>query len=165
MKYKIFLAILIGLLVFITTCGDDDEIDSETPEIDLDFSEAFPTNCDTLYFGDTITFVARFTDNMELGSTTAYSIDIHNNFDHHSHTTEVTECNLDEIKDAVNPFIFIEDFDIPEGLSGYETSLKIILPEGDSDGDYDDGDYHFFISVADKEGWSTQKGLSIKILH
>ena len=30
---------------------------------------------------------------------------------------------------------------------------------------YDEGDYHFFISLTDKEGWSAQKGLSVKMLH
>jgi hypothetical protein len=122
-------------------------------------------NCDTLYFGESFDFKVLFSDNSELGSTGAFSIDIHNNFDHHSHSTEVTECNLDPIKEPVNPYLFIEDYDIPAGLSEYEVNLSIALPNGDTGGDFDDGDYHFFISLNDKEGWSTQKGLSIKIFH
>jgi beta-glucosidase/6-phospho-beta-glucosidase/beta-galactosidase len=156
---KIFLGLIFILFVFIT-CSKDD-VDDEKPEIDLTASDAFPVNCDTLYFGETFTFTALFTDNVELGS---YSIDIHNNFNHHSHTTEVTECNLDDIKDPVNPYVSIEDYDIPEGLDAYETSLEITIPDGDSNGEFDEGDYHFFISLVDKEGWSVQKGLSIKIL-
>ena len=149
------------LLIFaFTTCHKDD-VDDEKPAIDLTFPDAFPVNCDTLYFGETVTFKALFTDNIELGS---YSIDIHNNFDHHSHSTEVTECNLDDIKNPINPYVSIEDYDIPEGLDAYETSLEIIIPNSDSNGEFDEGDYHFFISLTDKEGWSTQKGLSIKIL-
>ena len=157
---KIFLGLIIVLFVF-TTCNNDD-IDEEKPEIDLTVSGAFPKNCDTLYFGETFTFKALFTDNVELG---AYSIDIHNNFDHHSHSTEVTECNLDEIKDAVNAYLSIEDYDIPEGQDAYEVSEEITIPDSDSNGEFDEGDYHFFISLVDKEGWSVQKGLSIKILR
>jgi hypothetical protein len=103
-----------------------------------------------------------FTDNAELGS---YSIDIHNNFDHHSHSTEVTECSLDPIKDPVNPFLFIEDYNIPAGQSDYQTNMSISIPSSNGNGVYDEGDYHFFISLTDKEGWSAQKGLSIKMLH
>jgi hypothetical protein len=30
--------------------------------------------------------------------------------------------------------------------------------------EFDPGDYHFFISLTDREGWSAQKGLNIKVL-
>lgn len=159
-------ALLILSFFLFFSCGDDEDVDKEVPEIDLDIDNAFPVNCDTLYYGETFTFKVKFSDNVELGSCNAYSIDIHNNFDHHSHTTEVVECNLDEIKDAVNAYLSINSYDIPEGLSEYETDLQITLPSTDSEGNkYDEGDYHFFISIADKEGWSTQKGLSLKILY
>lgn len=158
--FKIISGLLFLLFVF-TTCSKD-EIDDQKPEIDLSASDAFPMNCDTLYFGELFKFKALFTDNAELGS---FSIDIHNNFDHHSHTTEVTACNLDDIKNPVNPYVFIEDYDIPEGQDVYETSLEITIPNGNSNGEFDKGDYHFFISLVDKEGWSSQKGLSIKILR
>ncbi len=157
---KIISGLLFVLIVF-TTCSKDD-IDNQDPEIDLTISSAFPLNCDTLYFGETFTFKVLFTDDAELGS---YSIDIHNNFDHHSHSTEVTECNLDDVKEPVNPYLLIEEYDIPEGLDAYETSQEITIPNGDSNGNFDEGDYHFFISLVDKTGWSAQKGLSIKILR
>lgn len=140
----------------------NEEIDNVKPVIDLSSQDAFPVNCDTLYFGESFELKILLTDNVELGS---YSIDIHNNFDHHSHSTEVSECELDPVKDPVNPFTFIEDYDIPEGLMEFETENLISIPAGNNDGLYDEGDYHFFISLTDKEGWSTQRGLSIKILH
>lgn len=158
--FKIFSGLIFMLFVF-STCSKD-EVDDEKPEIDLTVSGAFPQNCDTLYFGETFTFKVLFTDNVELGS---FSIDIHNNFDHHSHSTEVTECNLDDVKDPVNAYVSIEDYDIPEGLNTYEMLLGITIPNSDSEGEFDEGDYHFFISLTDKEGWSIQKGLSIKILR
>lgn len=150
------------LLAFFSSCEKDDEIDQEKPSIDLSIQDAFPVNCDTLYFGESFELKVLFTDNVELGS---FSIDIHHNFDHHSHSTEVTECDLDPVKDPENPFKFIQDYSIPEGSKAYETDLSISIPSGNDNGEYDEGDYHFFISLTDKEGWSTQKGLSIKMLH
>lgn len=158
LKYLSAILLISGICF---SCENKD-IDKEKPVIDLSIQDAFPLNCDTLYFGESFILKVRFIDNVELGS---FSIDIHNNFDHHSHSTEVTECNLDPVKSPVNPFTTIDDFDIPAGESEYFTDLSITIPSGNEDGLYDDGDYHFFISLTDKEGWSAQKGLSIKILH
>ena len=152
----------IGILLMLNSCIEKEEIDKTEPEIDLTLSGAFPQNCDTLYFGEAFPFKIRFTDNVELGS---FSIDIHHNFDHHSHSTEVTECVLDPIKEPVNPFTMIEDYAIPEGAKLYEPELPIVVPSGNGSGLYDEGDYHLFISLTDKEGWSAQMGLSIKMLH
>lgn len=158
--YKIIIPFF--LLIIFNSCKKEDEIDNVKPVIDLSIQDAFPVNCDTLYFGESFELKVLFTDNVELGS---YSIDIHNNFDHHSHSTEVTECSLDPIKDPINPFLFIEDYNIPAGQSDYQTNMSITIPSGNEIGAYDEGDYHFFISLTDKEGWSAQKGLSIKMLH
>ena len=159
-SYKIIFIYILSFILF-SSCEKSEEIDKQKPEIDLNISGAFPLNCDTLYFGETFVFKILFTDNAELGS---FSIDIHHNFDHHSHSTEVSECNPDPIKSPVNPFVFIQDFSIPEGLKAYETNLSVTIPSGNSNGSFDKGDYHFFISLTDKEGWSAQKGLSIKII-
>jgi len=150
------------ILAFLTACEKDEAIDTEKPVIDLTIPGAFPVNCDTLYFGEAFEFRVLFSDNVELGS---YSIDIHHNFDQHSHSTEVTECNLDPVKAAVNPFVFIEDYAIFEGVNELETDRSISIPAGNGSGLYDEGDYHFFIRLTDQEGWSTQKGLSIKMVH
>lgn len=158
--WKIIYSLL--LLSVITSCEKDSNIDTEKPKIDNSFSDAFPINCDTVYFGESFNLRILLTDNVELGS---FSIGIHNNFDHHSHSTEVTECSLDPIKEPVNPFLFIEDYDIPTGQSEYKTNLTISIPSSDGNNLYEEGDYHFFISLTDKEGWSAQKGLSMKILH
>ena len=160
---KIVPYIFIFTLVLTAVSGCEEEnVDDQKPEIDLTIPGAFPTNCDTLYFGETFTLKMKFSDNAELGS---YSIDIHNNFDHHSHSTEVTECQLSPKKDPVNPFLFIQDYSITEGVTEYTTTMEISIPSGDSDGNFDEGDYHFFFFFTDKEGWSTKKGLSIKMLH
>jgi hypothetical protein len=164
MKKLLFLSALLVLLISSFSCSDDDE-DDQKPVIDLSFDGAFPINCDTLYFGDTFYFKASFSDNEELGS---YSLDIHNNFNHHSHSTEagLVECSLDPVKESKNPFRYIDTFSILEGNNGeYETSSPIKIPDEGDKGAFEGGDYHFFISVTDKTGWTAQKGLSIKILR
>lgn len=165
---KTFLSIILfGLLITLfNSCETDTiEIDKQKPNIDLGIQGAFPLNCDTVYFGETFNFKVLFTDNTELGSKKAFSIDIHNNFDHHSHSTEVTECTFGPIKVPINPFVFIQDYDIPSGLKQFETNTLITIPLGNTKGEFEEGDYHFFVSLTDKSGWSAQKGLSIKIVR
>lgn len=152
----------VALFLLFGACSDDVEIDTEKPIIDIDFIDAFPINCSTIYFGEPFELKLRFSDNAELGS---FSIDIHNNFNHHSHSTEINQCDFDPDKDPFMPFVLIEDYSIPEGEKTYETSIIVNIPSGEGNTLYDDGDYHFYISLTDKEGWSSQKGLSIKMLH
>ncbi|MFW5820362.1 MAG: DUF4625 domain-containing protein [Bacteroidota bacterium] len=147
-------------ILFPASCQKED-IDDQKPVINLDIQDAFPVSCDTLYLGETLIFKALFTDNRELGS---FSIEIHDNFDHHAHSTEVEQCAFDPDKEAVNPFEFLAEYEIPDGREQYETSIEITIPEENQNGQFDQGDYHFFIRLTDREGWSAQKGLSIKIL-
>jgi hypothetical protein len=157
---SLVLSLLLFMIIF-HSC-DDQEIDQEKPSIDVSIVDAFPVNCDTLYFGESFVLRIQLIDNALLGT---FSIDIHNNFDHHSHTTEVSTCTMEPVREAVNPFVAIQDFEIPEGLNEYTTNITIDIPEQNSNGKYDEGEYHFFISLVDNEGWSSQKGLSIKMLY
>jgi hypothetical protein len=158
-RIHLFPAAIVLIAFSIAGCSRDDT-DELKPEINLDFENAFPQNCDTLWLGETFTFKARFSDNVELGS---FSMEIHENFDHHAHSTEVVNCELAPVKIPVNPFHFIRDWPIPEGTTTYETDVQISIPGGNSKGIFDEGDYHLFISLTDREGWSAQKGLSVKI--
>ena len=155
------LLFLAALMLALNSCFFE-EVDDQKPEIDLAVEGAFPINCDTIYFGETFTFRALFTDNAELGS---YSIDIHNNFNHHSHTTEVSVCTLGEEKEPVNPFQFTEEYEIPVGLTVWDPRQELTFPVSDGEGMFDEGDYHLMIRLTDHEGWSAQRGLSIKMLH
>jgi hypothetical protein len=146
--------VLIFLLV-VTGCGEDPEIDTEYPEIDIAFDQAFPKQCSHLNKGEVFTFKARFTDNLQLGG---FSLDIHHNFDHHTHSTEVNDCDMDAVKEPHKPFLYINNFPIPDGSQEYIAELQIEVPQ-----DIESGDYHFMILLTDKEGWQTIKGLSIKI--
>lgn len=155
-KTKSLIAVLISLLALASCSSDNNEIDTEYPVIDISASNAFPIQCSEITRGQKITFRAKFTDNAALGS---YSLDIHHNFDHHTHSTEVNNCVADPIKKPVNPLLYINSVTIPNGQKSYEAVQEITIPT-----DIDPGDYHFMIRLTDKEGWQTIKGLSIKIL-
>lgn len=145
------------LLLGIAGCSKDKDtkIDTEYPTIDVTAAQAFPQQCSALTRGTKVTARIFVADNVELGSV---SIDIHHNFDHHSHSTEVDECNMDAVKTPVNPFLLVKSIPLPAGNKSYTVSEEIQVPA-----DVDAGDYHFMIRVTDKEGWQTIKGLSIKI--
>jgi hypothetical protein len=149
---------LAGLgLVF--SCSSEDP-DREKPVIDLSPEWVFPGNCDTLYYGEPFHLKMRFHDNQELGS---WSMEIHHNFDQHAHTTEISLCPMDQKKTAVNPLGMIRDFTIPTGLTVYDTDVELILEDAGQAGLYETGDYHLVIRLTDKTGWSTFRGLGVKM--
>lgn len=146
----IIISMLIGILA---GCKKDSEqIDTTYPEI----TPSYPAQCSTVKRGEKFTFTATFSDNVELGSS---SVDIHHNFDHHTHSTEVTECTMEAVKTPVNPFLLIRTFPLPAGQKSYTINEEITVPA-----DVDPGDYHFLIRVTDKSGWQSIKGISIKII-
>ncbi|SDG61157.1 protein of unknown function [Pedobacter terrae] len=133
----------------------ENEIDTEYPTIDVTAASAFPKQCGEVSRGETFTFRALLGDNTALGS---LSLDIHHNFDHHTHSTEVETCSMEPIKVPVKPFLLIKSFPIPAEQRSFLMEQQITIPS-----DIDPGDYHFMIRLTDKEGWQTIKGLSIKI--
>ncbi|WP_375584112.1 DUF4625 domain-containing protein [Cyclobacterium xiamenense] len=155
MKNWIFPILLLAILPLSCRDVDNPLIDTEYPEITV-MDDSFPLQCSVFQRGTTAEFKAYFSDNKELGS---FSLDIHHNFDHHTHSTEVNDCsNQDPKKSPVNPLLLIQTFSIPEGLTTFVGTAEIDIPE-----DIDPGDYHFMIRLTDHEGWQTLKGLSIKI--
>jgi hypothetical protein len=155
MKIKLIVPVLLFGLIAGCSKKDDVAIDTEYPTIDISSSTAFPIQCSEISRGEKLVFKAKFSDNSFLGT---YSLDIHHNFDHHTHSTEVAVCTMNQVKTAVKPFLFINTFDIPVGTKSYEATNEILIPS-----DIDPGDYHFMIKLTDKEGWQTLKGISIKI--
>lgn len=154
MKKLVFFFLIIQA-IFITGC--DPETDEQSPVISIDGLEAFPKNCDTIFTGQSFSFRADFTDNVELG---AYSLDMHNNFNHHSHSTDPSDCLLDPVKTPVNPWIFIQQFSIPSGSKSFSANEQIQVPAA-----IDPGDYHLYVKLTDKSGWQTIKGISIKVVN
>lgn len=156
--------ILVFIFSLLVLCSCNTEtLDSEKPVIDLEYAYSFPNQCDTLYFNTEYRIRIYLSDDVELG---AFRYDIHHNFDHHTHTTEQVLCELDEKKTAITPFLLKDNYSIPDNRRMYITDIPLFLPAQNSEGEvYDAGDYHFFMSVTDKFGWSSSKSLSIKVLH
>jgi len=157
---KQFIFIVLTIATLFSACKKDsnkEAIDTEYPEINITSANAFPKQCSTVKRGEKFMFRAQLSDNAQLGSV---SVDIHHNFDHHTHSTEVESCGLDPLKTPVKPFLLIQAYPISAGLKAYEVQQEITVPT-----DIDPGDYHFMIRLTDKEGWQTIKGLSIKITN
>ena len=150
---KTLVAVLL-LSLSITSCRTDD-LDDELPVIDMSAVNAFPTACVTVYRGESFEFKAVFTDNAELGS---YSIEMHHNFDRHTHSTDGVPCDTDPVKTPVSPFQWIENYTIPSGLQRFEASNTIPIPST-----VDTGLYHFMVRLTDAAGWQTFKGISVRI--
>jgi hypothetical protein len=156
MKKNPLILVLIWSLSFFAGCKKEAEkIDTTYPEIDLSAATAFPKQCDVIKRGERFSFRASFSDNVELGSA---SIDIHHNFDHHTHSTEVSDCSMEAIKKPVNPFLLIKAFPISGGQKTFTINEELTVPA-----DADPGDYHFMIRLTDKAGWQTIRGISIKV--
>ncbi len=74
--------------------------------------------------------------------------------------TEIGECTVEAIKTPIKPFTLVKTVNIPGQPQQYDAELKIDVPA-----DIDPGNYHFMIQVTDLAGWSSQKGISIRILE
>ncbi len=153
---KIYILTIILLFLSIVSCTKE-EVDDVKPVIDLTVTDVYPINCSSVQRGSVINFKVQFSDNKELGS---YSIDIHHNFDHHNHSTQVETCNLDPIKTPISPWTFIQNYSIPSGQKAYTATGTINVPNA-----IDTGDYHFMYKVTDQSGWQTINGFSIKIVQ
>ena len=145
------------LLATLCSCGDsDDETkDMDKPVITDSGIEACPQDCQTFKRGEEMHFCYLFTDNVELGN---YNLEIHNNFDHHTHSTSAADCPMEEKKTPINPWIYNEDFAIPAGTQSFEAHQFITIPS-----DVDCGTYHFVIRVTDLAGWQQIRSVSIHI--
>lgn len=156
--FKNSLLLLAGVL-FLTSCSSDDteEKDQEKPEINIAYEGGFPEPCVALVQGETYTFKAKVTDNISLA---AYSLDIHHNFDHHTHDDQQGDCELEAVKQPVNPWIFMENYAIEGGVSSYEISIELTIPQ-----DIDPGNYHCSYSVTDQTGWQSRTSVDIKVVE
>jgi len=125
------------------------------PEISQEGIVANPTDCQVYERGGVIPFNYIFKDDTELGS---YNIEVHNNFDHHTHSTSSVECQMDEKKTPQNPWVYNQDFSIPEGQRTYTSRFDIPIPA-----DIDTGDYHFMVRLTDRAGWQQLHAVAIKI--
>ena len=159
MRIRHFFVFVLSLMfVSLASCGDSDSKDIAYPVISDTLTTASPVECDRFYRGETIHFHALFTDNVELGN---FNIEVHNNFEHHSHGTSATDCELDPVKAATpKVWVYNESFSIPANSAAYDAYVDIPIPD-----DIDTGDYHFVVRVTDAAGWQSYKAFSVKILE
>ncbi len=171
MKKYIYMSLTMALILGLWACGNDDEVKDMTPPTITDTGiTCNPINCQVYHPGDIIPFRYVFEDNVELGN---FNLEVHNNFDHHSHSTEGndhdhedSECEHEheheegEEHGEENAWVYNHSFSIPSGLKSHTANVDIPIPE-----DAAEGDYHFMIRVTDKAGWQQIKGIAIIIEH
>jgi hypothetical protein len=80
-------ALALSIIVLCFAACEKNSKDTTPPVIDA--STFLPADCDIYYLGDTIYVHFICTDDKELGN---YNIEIHSNFDHHTHGTSDTDC-------------------------------------------------------------------------
>ena len=156
---KIFTVCAAALVLCGAMSCNKDEEDTEKPTFIN--TDATPVEGGKYLPGGKIIVHQTFCDNEELGS---FNIEIHNNFDHHSHSTETSksiskhEGHDHEHGDVENAWVFNQDYEIPAGKKLYTAVLEIQIPETIAE-----GDYHFMIRVTDKAGWQEIKAVSLEI--
>lgn len=154
MKHIITLSMLLIILNACTSALKD----QQAPEILSAGDETCPLNCQEFTPGGLIEFAYLFRDNVELGN---FNIEIHSNFDHHTHGTESADCEHEEEEQGrtpVNPWVYNRDFSIPSGQTQYKAQVRIPIPE-----DVDEGEYHFMIRLTDAAGWQSIRSLAIHL--
>lgn len=150
---KVMMAFALAAVLTASCSGNEDEITK--PVISDKNIVANPVDCQEYARGTVIPVQFAFHDDVELGS---YNIEIHNNFNHHTHGTSATDCTLDDTKMPVKAWVFNQDYPIPAGRQDFVIRQDIKIPA-----DIDPGDYHFMIRLTNKAGWQELKGISIKI--
>lgn len=145
---------VVFLLISLFSCSKEDEVkDEQKPTVKL----KYPTSCAELKRGQKFTVKAIVSDNVALAS---YAIDFHNNFDHHTHDSQGSKCNLEPVKNkTAKTFTFLENYELKGKPKQYEISKEITIPT-----DADTGDYHCHISVTDDTGWSVNTSVDVKIV-
>jgi hypothetical protein len=156
MKKSIFSSLLLCALCACSSSDDSDSRDMSQPVISEQGITANPVECQQYHPGDVIPFHYVFTDDVELGN---YNIEIHNNFDRHTHSGSAVECELEPKKEAgPKAWVFNQDYVIPAGQRSYDARVDIQIPA-----DAETGDYHFMIRLTDRAGWQQLKAVSIKV--
>ncbi len=148
---------LYALLCALCGCSSASKEKDMTPPEILPIGEYIsPENCQEYPCGGVLPFACAFSDDVELGS---FNLEVHNNFDHHTHSTEAGECRQDAVKDPVNPWILNKDYTIPAGRKVYEAKVDLPIPS-----DADPGEYHFMVRVTDASGWQELRSVSIRLV-
>lgn len=156
-------------MMALTACEEKSK--DVTPPV-IDEATFLPADCDIYYLGDTILVHFICTDDKELGN---FNIEIHNNFDHHTHGTSAADCDEDEHEHehehegegeehhhdhetVEGAWVFNQDYAISRGLTADTVNVKIHVPE-----EVLEGDYHFMVRLTDRAGWQAIKAVPIHL--
>lgn len=146
-KYYILSIFAIALSFIFTACGnDDDDVDTTAPVIELDE----PEDGDELLIGSSIHFECDFSDNKMLGS---YMIEIHNNFDGHTHKVTTRATNEE-------PFFIKKTYDLSGLRNKHEHHHDIVIPENATP-----GNYHLVVYCTDAAGNQSLVARDIILSH
>lgn len=151
-KYYILSVLAIAFSLVFNSCSKDDDpanptqsTDTTLPTIKLDE----PENGDALRIGSDVHFECDFADDVMLGS---YMIEIHSNFDGHSHSTTRA--------DEGEPFFFKKTYDLSGKRNSHEHHHDIVIPANAKP-----GNYHFMVYCLDAAGNQSLVARDIVLSH
>lgn len=145
MKKFYILSLLALAFSFVFTACDNDDADTTRPIIELDE----PEDGDELLIGAGIHFECDFSDDVMLGS---YMIEIHNNFDGHSH--KAPSRATDE------PFFFKQSYDLSGLRNAHVHHHEVVIPENATP-----GNYHLVVYCTDAAGNQSLVAREIVLSH
>lgn len=170
-----FMANLMFVLLFIATIVAFEACENQSKDITppvIDEATFLPADCDIYYLGDTLFVHFVCSDDTELGN---FNIEIHNNFDHHTHGTSDVDCEEEEGDEhhheegeeheheheiLEGAWVYNQDFAIARGLKSDTIDIDIPVPD-----DVLEGDYHFMLRLTDRAGWQSIKAVPIHLKH
>ena len=129
-------SLLVMVMSLFTACSDSDNPLSDTTKPVIDLNS--PTEGQVLAIGSEhgVHFEMELSDDVMLKS---YKIEIHNNFDHHSHDTRATGTTVD--------FTFNRSYDVSEQRTAHIHHHDIVIPANATP-----GDYHLMVYCTDAAG-------------
>lgn len=151
MEKNIFFLALSAIICFsFTACDEeDDAADTTKPVILLDE----PADGDSLLIGDDVHFECDFSDNEALGS---YLIEIHNNFDGHSHKVS---SNLTR-EGETEAFYLKKSYELNNLRNTHVHHHDIVIPENATP-----GAYHLIVYCTDAAGNQAMVARDIVLSH
>ncbi|WP_159517539.1 DUF4625 domain-containing protein [Sunxiuqinia indica] len=146
------LIISIFTIAILSSCNKD-EVDNTQPIITIDE----PMENDTLYIGSDAHFECDFSDDTELSS---YKIEIHNDFDEHSHVKSIS------IEEDSVAFSYQNSWSFDEGLKNTHIHHhEIVIPETIGGVRTAQGNYHFGIYCTDIAGNESHQFIDVILVN
>ncbi len=147
LKYIIVAMLLISSFAIIS-CEKEDA-DTQKPVITL----SAPAEDEVLYIGADVHFEIDFQDDVELKS---YKVDIHSNFDGHTHKSTATGDSV--------AFSYQKSWNFDAGQkNAHVHHHEIVIPEEIDGHEISQGDYHFMIYCTDAAGNESWLAVPIEI--